>query len=123
MVLLQGVLNGYDANGRIRTEVVSPFNGRYKVKLLNFVMYWSITNPNIPLRLNSQSLQGNFPGAQLILGSNTQLLGTVNTDFSFICDKVNGNIDLELTHIDGTIPTGFHLSIINFDFEKIDEKL
>lgn len=122
MVLLQVVIDGVDANSKIRSVVPCPFNGRYKVKYLSYELVWS-NNPNILLRVNSQDLLGNFVGGQLIVGSNTGVVRNMDTSkFEFICDKLNGSVDLELTDLDGTTPAGFSYGIFNFDFEKIDER-
>jgi len=119
MVLVQIPISGYNIDGTISMVMPCNLNGRYNVNFIGYIMHWT-TNPNILLRVNSQSLNGNFVGNQLIVASqNTNSI--FNSGFNFICDKVNGQIDLKLTALDGTIPLNFVYSIFYFDFEKIKE--
>lgn len=121
-MLIQVVISGYDANGRLTTVVPCQFYGRHKVKFLSYDLRW-ITQPNVLLRLNSQDLLADFYGSQLIVGSNTGNITNMDTSkFEFSCDRLNGLLDLDITQLDGTVPANFTYGIFNFDLEKISER-
>jgi len=120
MVLVQIPITSY-TNGRLVANVPCNLQGRYNVKFLNYMVHWT-TNPNILLRVNSQDLFGNFAGGQLLVGSNSSNYSVFHSDgLEFICDKINGSIDLELTALDGSTPADLMYAIFCFDFEKIKE--
>lgn len=117
MVLFQIAIEAY-TNGRISARVPCQFYGMYKVKFLNYALTWN-TQPNVLLRVNSQALQGNYTGGQIIIGSNpTQYIVFNTSKYEFIC-SLNGYIDVDITQLNGDIPANFKNVYFSFDFEPI----
>lgn len=120
-MLLQVIITGYDANGRLTAVVPCQFYGRHKVKFLSYDLRWT-TQPNILVRLNSQDLLADFNGSQLIVGSNTANVTNMDSSkFEFVADRLNGMLDLEITALDGSVPANLSYAIFNFDFDRINE--
>jgi hypothetical protein len=70
-------------------------------------------------------MYNNILSSQLILNSNTSNACILNTNgLEFVCDQLQGLIDINLTMTDGvSTPSTFVYGILNFDFEKIDERM
>jgi hypothetical protein len=116
MVLFQIAIESY-TNGRISANVPCPFYGSYKVKFLNYSFTWN-TQPNVLLRINSQSLIGNYAGGQIIVGSNPTQYVVFNTSRYEFEVTLNGYIDIDITQINGNIPPNFRNCYFSFDLEK-----
>jgi hypothetical protein len=122
MVLVQVPITSY-TDGRLTASIPCNLQGRYNVKFLSYMLHWT-TNPNLLIRVNSQDLFGNFVGGQLLVGSNSSNYSVFHSNgLEFVCDKINGSIDIELTDLNGATPADLLYGIFYFDFEKIKENL
>ena len=118
MVLVQIPIEGY-TGGRISANIPVPYQGRYKVKFLNYTNTWS-TNPLCLLRLNSQNLCGDYRGGQLIESSNPDDVVEFNSMKNEFVATLTGYIDLDVTRIDGVVPANFTNAVFSFDLVKDD---
>lgn len=116
MVLVQIPIDGY-TNGRIASTISIPFYGRYKVKFLNYTSTWS-SNPNALVRVNSQNLWGNFNGGQLIVSTQPDDVVVYNTTRYEFSTNLTGYIDLDITLINGAVPSNFSNALFSFDITK-----
>ena len=125
MVVLQIPLLGYDANGRISARVACNFIGRHRVKFLNYAMNWSINNATTEqiLLIDSRELLTNFPRNQILIVTGTGRVASISEPFEFECDKLTGVINVDVCLLDGTPPANFSNGLLNFDFQRVDEKL
>lgn len=119
MVLVQIPIEGYDADGRIKSTLPVPYQGRYKVKFLNYTMTFS-TDPLALLKVNSQNLWGDYRGGQLIVSSNPDDVVVFNSMKYEFTTTLTGYIDLDITRTNGTIPSNFTNAVFSFDFTKED---
>jgi len=124
MVVLQIPLTGY-INGRISASVACNFVGRHKVKFLSYVLNWSVNNATTEqlLIIDSRELLCNFPRSQIIISTSSNRVATMADGFEFECDKLTGVINVDVCLLDGTPPANFSNGILNFDFERMNEKL
>jgi len=118
MVLFQIAISGL-TNGRIIAYLPCQFYGLYKIKFLNYAISWN-TQPNVLLRLNSQALIGNYLRGQIIVGSNPTQYVVFNTSRYEFEATLNGYIDIDITQLDGTVPSNFRNAYFSFDFEPIN---
>ena len=118
MVLVQIHIEGY-TNGRIAATVAVPYQGRYKVKFLNYTNTWS-SNPLALLKVNSQNLWGDYRGGQLIVSSNPNDVVVFNSMKYEFTTHLTGYIDLDITRTDGTVPANFFNAVFSFDLQKDD---
>lgn len=118
MVLVQIPIEGY-TGGRISASVAVPYQGRYKVKFLNYTQTWS-TNPLCLLKVNSQNLWGDYRGGQLIVSSNPDDVVVFNSMKYEFTTHLTGYIDIDITRTDGTVPSNFTNAVFSFDFQRDD---
>lgn len=118
MVLVQIPIEGY-TGGRISASVAVPYQGRYKVKFLNYTMTFS-SNPLALLKVNSQNLWGDYRGGQLIVSSNPDDVVVFNSMKYEFTTHLTGYIDLDITRTNGTVPSNFTNAVFSFDFQKED---
>jgi len=118
MVLVQIPIEGY-TGGRITATIPVPYQGRYKVKFLNYTSTWS-SNPLCLLRVNSQNLWGDYRGGQLIVSSNPDDVVVFNSMKYEFSTHLTGYIDLDITRTDGIVPANFSNAVFSFDLLKED---
>jgi hypothetical protein len=120
-MLFQIPIFGY-TNGRISANVVVPFQGRYRIKLVNYWLYYNNAT-HIVFQVNSQSLFNNIPNSRLYLSSHPGYTA-VYTDNKFEFESVlNGIMDLDLVDATTGSPPALNFTnaIFSFDIEKIDD--
>ena len=117
MVLVQIPIEGY-TNGRISATIPVPYQGRYKVKFLNYTNTWG-SNPLCLLRVNSQNLWGDYRGGQLIVSSNPDDVVVFNSMKYEFTTHLTGYIDLDITRTDGTVPSNFTNAVFSFDLSQL----
>jgi len=116
MVLVQIPIEGY-TSGRISANLAVPFIGKYRVKFLNYTQTWS-NNPLCLLRVNSQNLWGDYRGGQLIVSSNPDDVVVFNSMKYEFVTTLTGYIDIDVTRLDGIVPSDFSNAVFSFDLQK-----
>lgn len=116
MVLVQIPIEGY-TGGRITATIPVPYQGRYKVKFLNYTSTWS-SNPLCLLKVNSQNLWGDYRGGQLIVSSNPNDVVVFNSIKYEFTTHLTGYIDLDITRTDNTVPANFSNAVFSFDLQR-----